>query len=824
MLKSAHVSKTVLTMTVSGCLYLLSTTSGFAGFEWIPQERPASPSPAAQPQQEIPMQVMEAPVAHVTGEPLQSPAAVPAQVMEVPAGQIIQQIPAPAQAAVQAAPPVIRQITAPEITESQIMTPSPFDAPAPVAVQSAVPAPAPVQVIQPAVSAPAPAVVAAPQRQAIVPAPIAEPQTLVPQAPSQPLHVPPPLAQAEQKPSVPAQVEALEQKQADVAREAENLMRSMTAPQNEPVAQAVPAAAISSADSESVPVTVPAPVQAETVIPVMTDVETPAKSAVDYTAQALAQTAESAGSPDFKAEKTAVAMPAAVVTAPVLQDVVDTDTTIPAQEPLPVNAPLAQSNLSIAEQAALKAEAAKKMLAERAAHQDSEIQPASAHSADALAPVAVPALSVVEKTDEAPAQLEVINEASVLEPLQADAPRDSLFEDLAATDSAPVAVNEMLERPEADPLVTAQENIVIPAVDATIANEADTSASLEAALAPQAPEARAVSLEEAQAVEKATTTEAPLAPVAAASADGYAVVYGFGEDMPLALALQQIVPEGYAYSFAKSVNPGTRVDWEGDRAWNVVLDEALGKAGLKAQIAGQAVTVVQASDGFTSSAPSVTKDHPEAKTFDVMWDLEPAAGTEVPAAPAPAAALSVPLEPVSLGAEGASQVTAKRTIKDPGETPSQQPSMAGAAAENQQQASLIPETNAVIENDMAQDLAVTELAAPAKDTSKTGVWSADKGQSLKKVLYGWSQKGNVQIIWEAAHDYIVADNVNVNGTLDEAMVTLFKVSMAEDNYPSVRIIESQKNSGKTAVVVVQDPSGDNKQALKSAEPAEATEG
>ena len=51
------------------------------------------------------------------------------------------------------------------------------------------------------------------------------------------------------------------------------------------------------------------------------------------------------------------------------------------------------------------------------------------------------------------------------------------------------------------------------------------------------------------------------------------VVVGFGKDMPLALALQQVVPAHYSYSFATSVNPGQRVSWQGGKLWiDVVKD------------------------------------------------------------------------------------------------------------------------------------------------------------------------------------------------------------------------------------------------------------
>lgn len=47
--------------------------------------------------------------------------------------------------------------------------------------------------------------------------------------------------------------------------------------------------------------------------------------------------------------------------------------------------------------------------------------------------------------------------------------------------------------------------------------------------------------------------------------------------MPLALALRQIVPPHYAFSFGKGVNPGTLISWEGGRAWNKTLQDALAK-------------------------------------------------------------------------------------------------------------------------------------------------------------------------------------------------------------------------------------------------------
>jgi hypothetical protein len=97
------------------------------------------------------------------------------------------------------------------------------------------------------------------------------------------------------------------------------------------------------------------------------------------------------------------------------------------------------------------------------------------------------------------------------------------------------------------------------------------------------------------------------APAPVPAETGFATVSGFGTDMPLVLAMRQIVPPAYAYSFDPSANPGVRVSWEGGRPWDRVLDEALAPYGMKAIIAGKAVRVVPARDAAPESGiPALT--------------------------------------------------------------------------------------------------------------------------------------------------------------------------------------------------------------------------
>lgn len=81
---------------------------------------------------------------------------------------------------------------------------------------------------------------------------------------------------------------------------------------------------------------------------------------------------------------------------------------------------------------------------------------------------------------------------------------------------------------------------------------------------------------------------------AAAAGSSFGEVVGFGRELPLALALSQVVPPEYSYAFGTDVNVGSTVSWQGGKPWNQVLDEMLAAQGLRAVISGTQVTIVNA--------------------------------------------------------------------------------------------------------------------------------------------------------------------------------------------------------------------------------------
>ena len=68
-----------------------------------------------------------------------------------------------------------------------------------------------------------------------------------------------------------------------------------------------------------------------------------------------------------------------------------------------------------------------------------------------------------------------------------------------------------------------------------------------------------------------TTTAPDKIPAVIQNAEPADAIQGFGNQVPLVLALQQIVPTNYRYSFQPPINPGQRISWKGGKPWKDVI-------------------------------------------------------------------------------------------------------------------------------------------------------------------------------------------------------------------------------------------------------------
>jgi hypothetical protein len=107
------------------------------------------------------------------------------------------------------------------------------------------------------------------------------------------------------------------------------------------------------------------------------------------------------------------------------------------------------------------------------------------------------------------------------------------------------------------------------------------------------------------------------------------VIIGFGDQLPLALALGEIVPKSYHYAFAGGVNPGAFVSWDGQgRSWDLVLSDMLAPHNLSAQMRGNMVMIVQKSSPAQAIPAQNMRVQESSPPIDIirapMPPLEPA--------------------------------------------------------------------------------------------------------------------------------------------------------------------------------------------------------
>ncbi|HEY0901184.1 MAG TPA: TcpQ domain-containing protein [Micavibrio sp.] len=317
----------------------------------------------------------------------------------------------------------------------------------------------------------------------------------------------------------------------------------------------------------------------------------------------------------------------------------------------------------------------------------------------------------------------------------------------------------------------------------------------------------------------------------------FAVAQGFGADIPLALALGQIVPAEYAYSFASNVNPGLKISWDGGKPWNIVLNEALAVHDLRADIAGTAVIVRK---GVAAAAAQPAPESQQGAALDM----------NAAAAPLQMSASDPVVPPTASGGEGSANYPRRHAAKQPGffqsiftpeeqkgnqaprppldQQPAEGPVATGNASDgkvmvrNEVSAEELGAMNAAPAEAAALEPAALEPAAPAMapldtniggpvplntqkisyadeelrqhsdilpdrapaelsatmaafDPFKVSFWQADNNANLRDTLTAWSQKAGVEVIWDSGYDYKLPGSIAMHGTFPDAVARVFEL-------------------------------------------------
>ncbi len=309
------------------------------------------------------------------------------------------------------------------------------------------------------------------------------------------------------------------------------------------------------------------------------------------------------------------------------------------------------------------------------------------------------------------------------------------------------------------------------------------------------------------------------------------VLAGFGRDLPLVIALQQVAPAGHQFSFAPGVNPGATVSWEGGKPWQAVMTDMLAPQGLEYQMQGNVVAVGHATGGAVAPAPvdSTMSEMPADDMTAAPADVAAPAATAAVAAPSsepvtirrqrPAAAANTDGRTAGsqagthMSAKSAAAPAAAATMSYPPETAGSRPvavnSVPPAAKQAQSTApvteasadlaapppmdamSATPETTDIKTDgtevapaaateaptqlvDKKEEKAAAKTEAKSADVAaapqKAGEpWAGTKGATLRDTLQSWSEAEGVELYWSIDYDYKLKGNVKYSGSYDEAV-------------------------------------------------------
>ncbi len=299
----------------------------------------------------------------------------------------------------------------------------------------------------------------------------------------------------------------------------------------------------------------------------------------------------------------------------------------------------------------------------------------------------------------------------------------------------------------------------------------------------------------------------------------YSEAIGFGKNMPLALALAQIVPPDYPYVFANGVDPGVKIDWQGGKAWNEVLSEAVKPYGYEVLVTGNGVIIRLRNQKRTDAKVS---DNP-APRFASEETPEPVFPQE-----------TAGLMPIPLAApeQTSSPLTAKTDTFAPAEQAQ------AIAPLEREEVPLVPERSMIemqppappqpkdpwevaMDNNNTPDpdkpaeyydyIAVrpgitpaafsSENSSPKFDQYAVKVWTAQTGDTLQNSLINWSKQAGVQLHWASKFDYPLQSDVVVQGTFEEAVEVLLTGLMEANPRPIGRL--HPNNPEGPAILIVE---------------------
>ncbi len=248
----------------------------------------------------------------------------------------------------------------------------------------------------------------------------------------------------------------------------------------------------------------------------------------------------------------------------------------------------------------------------------------------------------------------------------------------------------------------------------------------------------------------------PVSQNAAPTADDNKPVRGFANNVPLVVAMRQILPPDYGFSVAQDVSMGKLVSWRGGGSWRQTLQEMLQPVGLNMKEDGQMISVIHGREAVADTVPT-SVPAPVLQPAPVLEAPPGAMAVDAPLLLVPSSAVPAPMSvPMASGPE--------HVLMPP-------PGMVDAMASMPMNAELGME-----------------------------VWSANTGDTLRKILEQWCQRAHIDLSWQAEYDYPLQAAVSFTGTFEEAVRNLLLGFQDAQPQPAASLHNNQ-SAGQAVLVV-----------------------
>jgi hypothetical protein len=256
------------------------------------------------------------------------------------------------------------------------------------------------------------------------------------------------------------------------------------------------------------------------------------------------------------------------------------------------------------------------------------------------------------------------------------------------------------------------------------------------------------------------------------------VVSGFGSDLPLQVALQQVVPPQYKVSLAPDVDSGVHVSWRGGKPWRDVLADMLAPVRFSFTLQGDALMIKRGGSSSSGIARA------GSSKMDMIPDDMISSGAGKAPAKTPAI-MTTPMQdaPSQLFTKS-QQKQVSPPIQEADVLPLSAP-VSAAAVPASHAATIPPFAPVVSEGGSVSSAApgmpavsspVTALTSPtpAAPASSEQSWHAEKGQTLKTVLQDWAKAAHVKLYWATDYDYKLTTTMAYTGSFEDAVNRLFE--------------------------------------------------